>query len=306
MQLDQAIDDYLVWLRVRRQLAARTVSNYYGYTLRNVFRPWAHERGVDQVEQLTDAVVDRFSMDLEERKNRVGEPLHLATRRAYLKVLRYFMTWAHDEGGVDVNPQRIGLPRLRRLEKDVLSVDEMQELEDGARNERDKLLVRVMVETGARIGEVANLRLDDIIERERRAHFLRFDGKTGQRVAPITGGLYRRLKAYSGGKGDRARGGGPWLFLARKRRPGGDYERLTDDGIYQAIREAAANSALDRKRIHPHLIRASAITRMCADGMHPAMVSQVVGVSVQVISTHYLYPSQLQTWEAAMRSLERD
>jgi site-specific recombinase XerD len=305
MEFNQAIDDFLVWLRVRRQLSPRTVTNYYGYALRNVVAPWCGGRGVDQVEQLTDSEVDRFSMELEDRHNRAGEPLHLATRAAYLKALRHFLTWAHDQAGIEVNPQRVGLPRLRRLEKDVLSEQEMQELEDAASNERDKLLIRLMVETGGRIGEVAGLHLDDLVERERRYWFVRFGGKTGQRLAPISAELYRRLRAYSQGKTGRPRVRSPWLFLERVRRPGGDYERLTESGIYRAVRDAAARSDLDRKRIHPHLLRASAITRMCARGMHPAMVSQVTGVSVQVIATHYLYPSQVMTWEAAMKALEQ-
>lgn len=305
MEIDRAIEDFLVWLRVRRQLAPRTVKNYYGYALRNVVAPWCREHAVDQVEQLTDAEVDQFSMYLEDRRNRNDEPLHLASRAAYLKALRHFLRWAHDEAGVGVNPDRIGIPRLRRMEKDVLSEQEMQDLEDAAASERDKILIRLMVETGARIGEVTDLRVDDLVEREHRYWFVRLRGKTGRRLAPVSSELFRRLRAYSQGKTGRPRTRSPWLFMGDVRRPGGDYERLTRAGIYHAVRDAADRSDLDRARIYPHLLRASAITRMCAKGMHPAMVSQVTGVSVQVIATHYLYPSQVMTWEAAMKALER-
>lgn len=304
MDLKQAIEDFLVWLRVRRQLSPRTVKNYYGYALRNVLVPWCEEYAIDQVEGLTDRQVDQYSMDLEERKNRAGEALHVPTRVAYLKALRHFLAWAHDEAQITVNPDRVGLPRIRRLEKDVLSEQEMQELEDAASNERDKLLIRVMAETGGRIGEIAALHVDDLVERERRYWFVRLTGKTGQRLAPISAELFRRLRAYSQGKSGRPRVKSTRLFIARQRRPGGDYEPLTESGIYRAVRDAADRSTIDRKRLHPHLLRASAITRMCTKGMHPAMVSQVTGVSVQVIATHYLYPSQVQTWEAAMRALE--
>lgn len=80
-------------------------------------------------------------------------------------------------------------------------------------------------------------------------------------------------------------------FRVSRGGPNGDYKRLTESGIYHAVRDAAARSDLDRKRVRPHLLRASAITRMCAKGMHPAVVSQVTRVSVQV--------------KAAMRALER-
>lgn len=305
MELNQGIEDFLVWLRVRRQLAPGTVKNYYGYALRNAVAPWCRGRGVDQVEQLTDAEVDQSSMHPEDRRNRNDEPLHLATRAAYLKARRHFLQWAHDEAGIGVNAERIGIPRPRRLEKDVLSEQEMQDLEDAASTERDKILTRLKIETGGRIGEVTDFRVDDLVERERRYWLVRFRGKTGQRLAPISSELYRRLRAYSQGKTGRPRVRSPWLFMRDIRRPGGDYERLTRAGIYHAVRDAADRSDLDRTRVYPHLLRASAITRMCAKGMHPAMVSQITGLSVQVIATHYLYPSQVMTWEAAMKTLER-
>ena len=303
MELEQAIDDFLVFLRVRRQLSPRTVKNYYGYALQNVLAPWCRHRGLDQLEDLTDAQVDRFSMDLEERKNRIGEPLHLATRVAYLKALKHFLAWGHEQAGAEVNADRVGLPRLRRLEKDVLSREEMQALEDAASNERDKLMIRLMVETGARVGEVAAVQLDDLVERDRRSHFVRLGGKTGRRLAPITADLDRRLRAYAEGKTGRPRGVKlPWLFVGRKRRNSADFDRLTESGVYRAC-ETLPNVLTWPQAVHPHLLRASAVPRMCADGNHPGVVSLITGVSVGVISTHYLYPSQLQTWEAAMKSL---
>ncbi len=151
---------------------------------RNVLVPWCAAYAIDQVEGLTDRQVDQFSMDLEERKNRAGEALHVPTRVAYLKALRHFLAWAHDEAQIDCQPDRVGLPRLRRLEKDVLSEQEMQELEDAASNERDKLLIRVMAETGGRIGEIAALHVDDLVERERRYWFVRLTGQ--DRTAPCT------------------------------------------------------------------------------------------------------------------------
>lgn len=303
MEIAQAIDDFQTYCRVRRQLSPRTTKNYYGYPLRSVFLPWCESRGIATVEALEPKVLDAFTLALEERITPKGDPIKPATRLAYLKALRHFLAWAKEHGS-EVVPERVGLPRLRRQHKDVLSDQEMQELEDAARTERDKLLIRLMVETGMRIGEVVSMRVDDLVERERRYYFARIRGKTGERMPPISTPLYRRLRAYAAGKTGRPKTRDTHLFMAERRRAHGDYEPLTTTGIYRAIRDAADRAELDRSRVHPHLLRASAITRMCAAGMHPALVSTICGVSVGVIAMHYSFPTQAQQWEAAQKALE--
>lgn len=303
-KLGQEIADFERHLRVRRQYAAPRAQNFYGYPLRSIFLPWCEERGIGSVDDLRPEDVDAYTLALEERRTRKGEPIRPATRLAYLKALRHFLAWAREVNGADVAPERVGLPRLRRQHKDVLSDQELLALEHGARTERDKLLVRLMAETAMRIGEVVSMRVDDVVERERRYYFVRIRGKTGERMPPVSHALYRRLRDYAGGKTGRPRTGDPHLFIAERRRPGGEHEALTRTGVYRAVAEAAARAELDPARVHPHLLRASAITRMCANGMHPALVSTITGVSVGVISLHYSFPSQQQQWEAAMKALE--
>jgi site-specific recombinase XerD len=65
------------------------------------------------------------------------------------------------------------------------------------------------------------------------------------------------------------------------------HEPLGTAGVYRAVKLAAEEAGLDRARVKPHLLRATAITRMCNAGMHPAMVSEITGVSVAVIARHY-------------------
>src|SRR5262249_34447584 len=63
-----------------------------------------------------------------------------------------------------------------------------------------------------------------------------------------------------------------------------DQENLQDD------QAAAEDAEFDPRRVHPHLLRATAITRMCNSEMHPAIVSEITGVSVAVIALHYHHP----------------
>jgi hypothetical protein len=49
----------------------------------------------------------------------------------------------------------------------VLSREEITAMEDAAATERDKLIVRVLADTGIRVGEMVNLTVHDLIERDR-------------------------------------------------------------------------------------------------------------------------------------------
>ncbi len=51
-------------------------------------------------------------------------------------------------------------PALFRPVRDILSRDEIERLEDTARTERDKLIIRVFGDTGTRVGELVRLRAD--------------------------------------------------------------------------------------------------------------------------------------------------
>ena len=74
--------------------------------------------------------------------------------------LRVFLSWVRRERevaqGVEAQP-----PRLPRRVLDVLSRDELARLEDCARTERDKLIVRMLADTGIRVSELTGLRVTD-------------------------------------------------------------------------------------------------------------------------------------------------
>jgi integrase len=234
-----------------------------------------------------------------------GQPIAVATRVAYLNALKYFLSWAQEEGLTPVGGDHIGLATPKKQRKEVLTREEQRRLEDGAKSERDKLIIKVMLETAAREEGVANIRTTDLIERDRRFHFLRVTDKTGARLPPISRELHRRLNDYRLGRTGRHRTRSSFLFIARLRnRTSKEHEPLGTAGVYRAVKLAAEEAGLDRSRVKPHLLRATAITRMCNAGMHPAMVSEITGVSVAVIARHYHHPALEDVWEAAMKALD--
>jgi integrase len=95
----------------------------------------------------------------------------------------------------------------------VLSRDEINRLERSAGNERDRLIVRVLADTGIGVAELASLTVNDILERD-RTDYLVVNGKGArQRVVPLTPELSKRLRRFV-----RSRSGGSSsdrLFLSQ-------------------------------------------------------------------------------------------
>ena len=289
-----------------RSLPAYNVRSFFHYPLMAIVPPFCDERGVETTRGLSRKVVDELVLSIEQRRRKDGQPISASTRLAYLKALKYFLSWAESEGLTPVDGEQIGLVVPKKQHKEVLTKDEQRRLEDGAKRERDKLIIAVMLETAAREEGVANVRTTDLVERDHRFYFVRVTDKTGTRMPPITHELFRRLTDYRAGRTGRPRTNNTFLFISAKRdRTTKHHEALGTSGVYRAVKLAAESAGLDRARVKPHLLRATAITRMCNAGMHPAMVSEITGVSVAVIARHYHHPAPEDVWEAAMRALDR-
>ena len=60
------------------------------------------------------------------------------------------------------------MPTLEKRRKNVLTADKQRRLVAGVEHERHKLIIRLMLETGAREEGIANVRTSELIERGSR------------------------------------------------------------------------------------------------------------------------------------------
>lgn len=302
-----AIREYCADLRAERQLPASQVRNIE-YILRPVLLSppphdpgapsWCAKNGVATLADLDRRRVDLLTLSIETRLKKDGTPVSAATRRTYGMALRGFLGWAGSD-----HVKRVGLPRLRKKRKDVLSTPECRALAEAALTLRDNLIIRILVETGVRESAISGIKKSDLIERDKKYFFLRVYDKTGERLPPITRELYHDLCDYANGTA-RSRSRSEALFLVHHRsHRGQEFEPIGKTGIYWAVKNAAERSGIGTDRVHPHLLRATAITRMCASGMNPIYISEITGVSLPVIKENYDNTPQEVIWEVAMRSL---
>ncbi|HEX6350093.1 MAG TPA: tyrosine-type recombinase/integrase, partial [Candidatus Dormibacteraeota bacterium] len=250
---------------------------------------------------LDNRVLNRLSAQLLAEGNVRGK-LSEHSVHAYARAINHFLSWAKKEGEhVDGRAQ---LPRLPQRLIDILSREEIERLEDAAKTERDKLIVRLLADTGIRVGELVGMRTGNLIQRDRQ-YFVKVRGKGDkERLAPVSPAFYRRLVRYAE-RGRPRDAATDRLFLALKRRPGGaDYEPLTSSGVEQLIRNLGATAGLS-KRVHPHLFRHSAATWMLRRGMNPMLVAQILGhESLQMIQRVYAHLTPGDSYEAMLKVLQ--
>jgi len=282
---------------VPRGLAPRTLSNNYGYALREVFLPWCASEHIQAVRDLDGRAVDRFTSSLL-RRERNGHVISKHTVHSYIRPVRQMLTWAAKEGEeVRGKPQ---LPMCPRPLRDVLTRQEIDQLEKAVGGERDKLIIRIFGDCGLRLDELTKLAPDDVHRTGRQA-YLRVMGKwSRRRDVPLPPQTLGRLERHIEGRPlDRS---ADRIFLSQRRGKTGVYDPLTSSGVYQVVQDAVTRARIT-KHVHPHLLRHSWMTEMLRAGMSPIQLSLIAGASVQVIANHYTHLTKDDAYDAMLRVL---
>lgn len=291
--------DYLAQCRARG-LAPSTIRTAYGYTLDDVFLPWCKKEEITEIAQLNQRALDRFTADLLETPGKRGKPLSKYSVHHYVRVVRQFLAWCRVEGeAVSGRPQ---LPRLPKQVVEVLTRVEIDQLEQAAPMDRDKLIIRILADTGIRVGELCGLELDDVLHSQDRRAFLKVRGKgSKERLVPLSPTLARRLERYVRQRPRDARG--QLIFVSSRRDRNGEFGPLTTSGILQLLRNAADRAGIAR-RVHPHLLRHSFATEALRRGMNPVQLSQLLGHSgLRMIESVYSHLNADDGYTALMRML---
>jgi integrase/recombinase XerD len=299
--LQRLISDFLQAPTKTGETRSRKTGLIYRDALEGVLLPYCAGAKVTEPAQLTDRHMKELTDGLlDGSASRSGRPLAKATVHSYVRAINTFLAWVKDSGeAIGARAQR---PRLERRILDVLSRKEIEEMEDAAGLERDKLIVRVLGDTGIRLGELLKLAPEDILTEGRR-HFLRVHGKGSRdRKVPITPTLAQRLKRYA--QHTRRESSGSKLFVAtRLRWPATEYTTLTESGVQQMIRMLALDAFIT-KRVYPHLFRHSFITWQLEGGLNPILLSRIVGhESLTMINQVYAHVTMDSAHDALMKAL---
>ena len=271
--------DYLPTLR---GMSLHTIRSYRDALVLYLRFIAAHSRRRPESLDLDDLSYDQvsaFLSDLERTRHS-----SIATRNARLAALHTFARYAASQAPEHLAElQRVlGLPfkrGSRRAPVEFLDQKEVEALLTAPKEltpavERDLTLFALMLNTGARVQEVLDLRVQDV--RVDPPYQVRLRGKGGKiRVCPIWAHTARRIRRLLGASSWPVEPDRP-LFLNLRG------EKLTRFGVYHLLKKQIGRCSSDLatlrgRRIHPHTLRHTTAVHLLKAGVDFATISQWLG-----------------------------
>ena len=227
-----------------------------------------------------------------------------ATRALRYRSVRVFFGWLVDEGEVERNPmEKMSPPKVADTPVPALTDDQIGRMLDACKGtgfeaRRDMALLRFYFDTGARLSELAGLKLADLDMANGTARIVRKGGAT--RILPFGNKTKVALQSYINRVRDRhAQVCLPDLWLGRR-------GRLEPRGVVQALKRRAAEAGVDG--FHVHQLRHTFANNYLDDGGNEADLILLMGWSPKTgreMAARYSRANAEQRAHAAYRRLSR-
>jgi site-specific recombinase XerD len=265
LDLAELLPSWELSLRAERKSGATI--KVYGDGVRK-FLGWCEETGQPAV--LDRRTVTRFVAELLDAgaEAATARPRHLSLRR--------FSAWLVEEGELRADPL-LGSkpPKLDTKVVPILTEDRLRALIAACngpdlRDRRDEAIVRLMLETGTRAGEVVGMTVQDIDLRDGIAVVWRGKGGKGRTVpfGPRTG---RAIDRYVRLRRSHRLANTAALWLGDRGKAFSYY------GLHAALKDRAEQAGL--VGFHPHVLRHTAASRWLAAGGTEGGLMAVAGWS---------------------------
>jgi len=233
------------------------------------------ERGMPLVvANVTREHIDEFILSIQKR----WKPATAANR---YRALQAFFKYLGEEGELPGGSPMVNMrpPRVPDEPPDMLREEDLKRLlrtcETGTSFEdrRDAALMRVFIDTGARLSEVTDLRWDpsdvEVNDVDLEQGRLRVLGKGNRwRVVSIGNKAVRCLDRYLRRRAQHSGARAPWLWL-------GNRGRMTPSGVRQMFWRRGEQAGLGK--VHPHQLRHSAAHMWLAEGAGESDLMRLMG-----------------------------
>jgi len=197
-----------------------------------------------------------------------------ATARSRQLGVRRFAAWLADEGEIEADPfLGVKSPKLDERVVEPLTEDHLKAMLRACsgtdlRDRRDAALIRFMLETGARAGEVVALEVGDVDLTAGTAVVRRGKGGKG-RVVPFGAQTAQAIDRYLRARRTHRLADTPALWL------GDRGKRFSYDALHKTLGERAAAAGVFG--FHPHKLRHTAAHRWLAAGGSESGLMAVAG-----------------------------
>jgi integrase len=260
----QLIIKYLNYLQ-----GARSASPIYSTNATAQLILWRSLLGIPFEEATFDDLIGA-RVALDKVKSKRGKPYAEASKKTYVIALKSFYLWLERRGltsvtGHELREMRIPDPEPTTTPDDLIRGDDLKGLIGRCDNFRDRALISVLFETGARISEIHRLRWKDIVFDRYGARVTLHDHKQKK-------DRYSRLVVSV-----------PHLAAWRNAYPG---DPVGDKHVFISTRDSTplsysmmryivvSTSGSSKKRVTPHLFRKSRITELITTGCSESVVKE--------------------------------
>ncbi len=284
MNLDSAIDGYLLHLKTERNLAKNSVAAYRRDLIQ--FSDAIDDGVRSEVGQIEDHHISAFLLEL------LDEDLKTRSIARKLSAIRGFFRYLRESNLISKDPSaNVDAPKYGKRVPSVLDLREVEALLDApdrttAEGCRDRAMLEVLYATGLRVTELVKLTQREV---DLRGGVVRIVGKGGkQRMVPLGDHAIEHVDGYlEWARGSLlANAGGPGatsdLFVTRRG------QAMTRQGFWKNIKRYAIVAGI-AKEVSPHKLRHSFATHLLEHGADLRIVQSLLGhadITTTQIYTH--------------------
>lgn len=261
------VQKWLDYLRVERGLAENTLAAYR----RDLLGLVSHTR-----QQQIDFPDEIRRWHLQEYLRKLHDKgIGARSRQRQISSIRGFFRFLVHEDQLEENPaELLESPRKSRTLPHILSVDEVEQLIEGAGDEasrlplRDQAIIELLYSSGLRVSELCDLCPMDIFLEE---GFLRCRGKgSKERIVPAGDRALLAIRKYREKERPMVPAGEDRVFLSVRGRP------MHRRSVSEILKKAAVTAGILRS-VSPHMLRHSFATHLLERGAGLREVQELLG-----------------------------
>lgn len=277
MHWTEALEQYYNYLKLERNLADNTISNYL--------------RDIKKLQQLyPDVTPTEITVEqIRDFNYENGKKYAVRSQARILSGIKSFYEFLQEENQIETNPTTlVSAPKFSSHIPDVLSTEEIDKIVSAIdlslpHGERNRAIIELLYGCGLRVSELTEIKISDLFFEE---NFIRVIGKGNkQRLVPIARYTQKILNIYK----DQVRVHqetqpqySDHLFLNNR---GGALSRVM---IFTLIKKYAELAGI-KKNISPHTFRHSFATHLLENGANLRSIQLMLGhesITTTEIYTH--------------------
>ena len=269
----------------KRNLKKKTIENYIGAVKRLICV--INNKPLDRMDEND---IEWYLMQYERHEIADGKKIQPTTYNNERRYLSAFFSWMRKSKLISDNPvETTELQKVPLKPIDYYTPEQMARIRDACRTNRERAIIEVFRSTGARVGEIAEITLEQV------------DLETGDiLIQGEKGGKYRTLyldddaryyyKRYLESREDDS----TYMFPG-SRKP---YNKMTTCA-FRGLMKNIGNRAGLTCRVYPHKMRKTLGMNLKNRGVDIGIIQEIMGHSSPVVTAQYYAQSTPQTLRGA-------